>query len=63
MVTVNRVGGQNTEKGSEIYGMSTDTKPIDNEIPNGSIFMEMDTGIIYFYDAETQQWVQPQTDQ
>ena len=60
MVTVNRVGGQNTEKKSEIYGMSTDTRPIGNEIPNGSIFIEMDTGIIHFYDAEAQQWVQPQ---
>jgi hypothetical protein len=60
MVTVNRIGGQDAEKSSEIYGMSVDIKPINNEIPNGSVFIEMDTGIAYFYNAEAQQWVQPQ---
>lgn len=38
-----------------IFGLSTDTKPTD-EIINGSIFIEMDTSKIYFYDLENEQW-------
>jgi len=41
----------------EIRGLSTDTKPIEN-ITNGSSFIEMDTGKIYFYNAESQQWLE-----
>lgn len=34
-----------------LYGLSTDTpKPTDG-IGNGSAFIEMDTGKVYFYDA------------
>lgn len=43
----------------ELRGLSTDTKPttIDNKkIDNGSIFVEIDTGTIYFYDLENQEW-------
>jgi len=39
---------------SELRGLSTDTKPTD--VDNGCIFIEMDTGKIYFYDAENKQW-------
>ncbi len=63
MVTINRVGGQDTEKNTEFYGMSTDTKPIDNELQNGSVFIEMDTGVAWFYDAEKQEWVKPQVNE
>ena len=38
----------------ELRGLSTDTKPIDAD--NGCIFIEMDTGKIYFYDKENTQW-------
>ena len=38
----------------ELRGLSTDTKPTDAD--NGCIFIEMDTGKIYFYDAENKQW-------
>lgn len=45
----------------EIVGLSSDNKPIktvDNYyIMNGSTFLEMDTGIVYFYDEEAQQWI------
>lgn len=38
----------------ELRGLSTDTKPTDAD--NGCIFIEMDTGKIYFYDAQNKQW-------
>ena len=39
----------------ELRGLSTDTKPTEN-ISNGSVFIEMDTSKIYFYDAENKEW-------
>ena len=45
----------------EFRGLSTDPKPtekIDNEIiGNGSVFIEMDTQKILFYDSDTNDWV------
>lgn len=45
----------------EIYGKSTDEKPIGTfkgfSIPNGSTYIEMDTMKLYFYDAEDQVWL------
>lgn len=44
-----------------LCGLSTDEKPIAtfNEmgIPNMSIFIEIDTGIKYYYDAINREWV------
>lgn len=37
-------------------GLSTDTKPTD--VPNGSRFLEMDTGDVYMYDADSSSWLQ-----
>ena len=37
-------------------GLSTDTKPTD--VPNGSRFLEMDTGDVYMYDADSSAWLQ-----
>lgn len=37
------------------YGLSTDQKPTEG-IANGSVFIEMDTGKIYFYDLENTTW-------
>lgn len=52
-----------TEEGeivsAELRGLSTDTKPteIDGKtINNGSVFIEIDTGKIFFYDLENEQW-------
>lgn len=49
----------NTKDGNllEIRGLSTDTKPTEN-ISNGSQYIEMDTGKIYHYNAESQQWLE-----
>lgn len=43
----------------ELRGLSTDTKPTEingQTIGNGSIYIEMDTGTIFFYDAENEEW-------
>ena len=36
------------------FGLSTDSKPTD--VANGSCFLEMNTGKIYFYDAANSTW-------
>ena len=50
---------------AELRGLSTDTKPTKFEdddkttyIDNGSIFIELDTSKIYFYDLENEQWLE-----
>ena len=43
----------------ELRGLSTDEKPtmLDEKIvDNGSIFIEIDTQKIYFYDLENEEW-------
>ena len=43
----------------ELRGLSTDTKPDQingQDIENGSTFIEIDTGDIYFYDFDNKQW-------
>lgn len=43
----------------ELRGNSTDTKPtkIGNKIvDNGSVFIEIDTQKLFFYDLENEQW-------
>ena len=43
----------------ELRGLSTDEKPTTIKratIDNGSTFIEIDTGKIYMYDLEHQQW-------
>ena len=43
----------------ELRGLSTDTKPSasDNkDITNGTLFIEINTGKIFAYDLENNQW-------
>ena len=40
-----------------IFGLSTDVKPTTGVL-NGSVFIEMDTGKAYFYDAYNEQWLE-----
>lgn len=40
----------------EIYGLAADTKPTDN-LANGSVFIEIDTGNVYFFDEENVEWI------
>lgn len=37
-------------------GLHDDEKPTG--VYNGSCFIEMDTGKVYFYDAENSQWIE-----
>ena len=39
----------------ELRGLSTDEKPTEN-IDNGSSFIEIDTGKIYMFDLENEEW-------
>jgi len=55
----NKIEPDETKITVELRGLSTDTKPteINNKaIDNGSTFIEIDTGKIYFYDLENQEW-------
>lgn len=64
MVTINEI--KNTKlkvDGEYIYcvlaGNSDDTKPVEVEgkkVDNGSFYLETDTGKVYLYDLENQQW-------
>lgn len=38
------------------FGLSTDEKPTGATVANGSCFLELDTGKIYFFDADNSQW-------
>ena len=43
----------------ELRGLSTDEKPTTingKKIDNGSIFIEIDTGKVFMYDLENEQW-------
>ena len=43
----------------ELRGLSTDTKPTEianKKVDNGSTYIEIDTGKIYFFDFDNQQW-------
>ena len=46
---------------ADYIGLSTDEKPtaISDAVglPNGSRFLEMDTGVKYFYNADSLEWV------
>lgn len=42
----------------ELVGLKKDKKPTA-EIPNGSKFEEMDTGVKYRFDAESGKWITP----
>ena len=55
----NKIEPDETKITVELRGLSTDTKPteVNNKtIDNGSTFIEIDTGKIYFYDLENEEW-------
>ena len=55
---ITNAGNSNTtiDTGWDLRGLHGDSKPTGNEIPNGSSFLEMDTGDVYFWDKENSQW-------
>lgn len=57
MKTINKVGGANGLSYTEFYGISTDIKPTDDTIPNGSVFYEIDHNMQeYRWDKENSIW-------
>lgn len=65
MITILKSNEQVLKNGKgnaiEFRGLSTDTKPTtlnDEDINNGSTFIEIDTGKIYFYDLDSKEWME-----
>lgn len=42
----------------EIFGLSTDEKPLLEKEYNGSTYLEIDTGKRFSYDAENKTWIE-----
>lgn len=40
----------------DLRGLHDDALPTDPQMPNGSSAIEMDTGIVHFWDKENSQW-------
>ena len=43
---------------AEYAGLSTDTDGKPTDCATGSIFVEVDTGKVYFYNADAETWVE-----
>lgn len=60
MITLNEYGNKTNRVWLELYGLSTDEKPIerfeDIFIGNASTYYEMDTKTAYIYDEENHKW-------
>ena len=60
-VTIGKIGQNTNSRILELYGKSSDIKPIDFidgvQVINGSVLIEIDTGDSYFYDEETHTWI------
>lgn len=62
MVTLNKRNDGRYSEAWEYYGKSTDTKPAESNdlnIPNGTAFLEIDTGDVYFWDDSEKEWLKP----
>lgn len=44
------------KNGDDLYGLSTDTKPTN--VSNATMFVEIDTGKIFFFDEESNKWLE-----
>ena len=56
-ISLVRLGGFNGENEVVFTGLSVDVKPIGDEIPQGSKFIEIDGGDVYRYNAVTKSWI------
>lgn len=64
MITIQKIENKRTIGDNEailveLRGLSTDEKPTeinDKIVDNGSVFIEIDTSAISFYDLENQEW-------
>lgn len=57
MVTLYDKSIQNGKHLAEGFCLSTDTKPT-NQIANGSILVEIDTGTVFFFNEDSSTWVE-----
>lgn len=53
-MSITRNDGGITDPPADYRGLSTDTKPTN--APNGSTFIEIDTGTVYFFDSDNNLW-------
>lgn len=58
MVTNAGHAGTTITTGWDLRGLSSDTKPTHDQVPNGSTFVEMDTGNVFIYDKANKTWRQ-----
>ena len=56
MITLYRPANYNNPRASEFTGRSIDTKP--NDVENGAMYKEIDTGRVYRYDKENNRWIE-----
>lgn len=64
MISLYKIGKTNVEESGnyiavELRGLSTDSKPTEiknRKVENGSVFIEIDTGKLYLFDYESQEW-------
>jgi hypothetical protein len=60
MISLVKIGGQYNSSVLELYGLSTDEKPIHavngRSILNGSTFLEMDTAKVFIYSESNETW-------
>lgn len=64
MISIYQKNNSITRKGMEtkeieLRGLSTDTKPTklgDEDITNGTVFIEIDTGAVFVFDENGQEW-------
>lgn len=52
------ISGANDLNTIELVGLSKDTKPINDYIKNGSLYLEMDTGKVFIFDEEYDRWLE-----
>lgn len=57
MVTNAGHGATTITTGWDLRGLSSDTKPTYDQVPNGSTFLEMDTGDVYIYNKAGTTWL------
>lgn len=60
MITLNKYADTPNRAWMELYGLSTDTRPIEKfgttYIGNASTYFEMDTQKCFIYDEENHKW-------
>lgn len=50
-MTIDKVGGSDISKHAEIWGDSTNTKPVGNGINENDLYIERNTGNVFYYDG------------